>query len=99
MVFLFGSEQDIRTRYSNMYELDFIDLKPGAFEKMSTYTAGPAAIAAYYNNRPNSTQLVTCLGLYISHRDVNGSGPEVKIEFFDFVLTAFVITMEFLFTF
>ena len=35
----------------------------------------------------------------VSHRDVNGSGPEVKIEFFDFVLTAFVITMEFLFTF
>ena len=48
--------------YSNKYELDFVDLKPGAFEKMTTYTAGPAAIAAYYNNRPNSTQLVTCLG-------------------------------------
>jgi len=46
----------------NMFELDFIDLKSGAFENMSTYTAGPAAIAAYYDSRPKSTQLVTCLG-------------------------------------
>ena len=45
-----------------MFELDFIDLKSGAFENMSTYTAGPAAIAAYYDSRPKSTQLVTCLG-------------------------------------
>lgn len=66
-----------------MYELDFIDLKSGAFENMSTYTAGPAAIAAYYNSRPKSTQLITCLGGFLnttcdmSHGDVNGSGPEV----------------------
>ena len=50
-----------------MYELDFIDLKSGAFENMSTYTAGPAAIAAYYENRPKSTKLVTCLGWFINN--------------------------------
>ena len=66
---------------------------------MSTYTAGPAAIAAYYSNRPKSTELVTCLGLYIYTTDVNGNRPEVEVEFFDFVLTTIAITMEFLFTF
>ena len=83
-----------------MYKLDFFDLKSGAFENMSTYTAGPAAIASYYDSRPKSTQLVTCLGwciniTYVSHGGVNGSGPEVV--FFEF--SPFVITMEFLFTF
>ena len=66
----------------NMFELDFIDLKSGAFENMSTYTAGPAAIAAYYDSRPKSTQLVTCLGGLLNSTCRMGTLTEVDRKWY-----------------